>query len=128
MIQLCAAAAAGPTAIVNGVGVGHLIGRHGSFLPQSPDDLVGLRVHRGGQERALAILRSSPAQLVVLALQGGDLIIGQEVEHRAGVAVLVLDDQSQSDALMNGELDDMEKQVIIDELYPKYLKVLEDME
>ena len=29
---------------------------------------------------------------------------------------------------MNGELDDMEKQVIIDELYPKYLKALEDME
>ena len=29
---------------------------------------------------------------------------------------------------MNGELDDMEKQVIIDELYPKYLKVLENME
>ena len=92
MIRLCAAAAAGPTAIVNGVGVRHLIGRYGSFLLQSPDDLVGLRVHRGGQERALAILRSSPAQLVVLALQGGDLIIGQEVEHRAGVAVLILDD------------------------------------
>lgn len=34
----------------------------------------------------------------------------------------------ESEALMNGALDDIEKQVIMDDLYPKYLEALEDME
>lgn len=43
-------------------------------------------------------------------------------------AQLELENQEQNEALMNGELDEMEKQLIIDELYPEYLKVLEDVE
>lgn len=60
--------------------------------------------------------------------EDGDLVRCCDDAEETITTKLVLDDQSQSDALMNGELDDMEKQVIIDKLYPKYLKVLEDME
>ena len=60
--------------------------------------------------------------------EDGDLVRCCDDAEETITTKLVLDDQSQSDALMNGELDDMEKQVIIDELYPKYLKALEDME
>lgn len=29
---------------------------------------------------------------------------------------------------MNGNLDDVERQAVVEDLYPKYLEVLEDME
>lgn len=34
----------------------------------------------------------------------------------------------EGEALMNGDLDDVEKQAVVEDLYPKYLEALEDME
>lgn len=35
--------------------------------------------------------------------------------------------EKQSEALMNGELDDVEKEVVIKELYPEYLGILKNL-
>ena len=56
-----------------------------------------------------------------------------EVVHGNGIGIesiwtyLELENEEQSKAFMNGELDDMEKKVIIDDLYPEYLKILENL-
>lgn len=42
-------------------------------------------------------------------------------------ALLCLESQEQSEQLMNGELEALEKTLIIDELYPKYVEMLEDL-
>lgn len=34
----------------------------------------------------------------------------------------------EGEALMNGNLDDVERQAVVEDLYPKYLEALEDME
>lgn len=34
----------------------------------------------------------------------------------------------EGEALMNGNLDDVEKRAVVEDLYPKYLEALEDME
>ena len=38
-----------------------------------------------------------------------------------------LENEEQSEAFMNGELDDIEKKVIIKELYPEYLGILKNL-
>ena len=34
----------------------------------------------------------------------------------------------EGESLMNGNLDDVERQAVVEDLYPKYLETLEDME
>ena len=57
-----------------------------------------------------------------------------EVVHGNGNGIksiwthLELENEEQSEAFMNGELDDKEKELIIKELYPEYLEILEDIQ
>lgn len=50
-----------------------------------------------------------------------------ESESESIWTYLELENEEQSKAFMNGELDDKEKELIIKELYPEYLGILKNL-
>nr|DAU71630.1 MAG TPA: hypothetical protein [Caudoviricetes sp.] len=84
-------AAAGAIAPAAGIGVGHLIGRdrHGV---DTADQLGSLRLLIGGNKSILSRLGSLELQALVFSRQSRNLVLGQEVQDRPGVGVLIVDD------------------------------------
>lgn len=91
MYVILAAATAGAIAPTTGIGVRNLIGRNGHRI-DAANQLGGLRLLVGSNERVLSRLRSLEFQGLVLSSQRGDLVLGQEIQNRPAVGVCVVDD------------------------------------
>ena len=96
LCEIVAAAAARVAVVANAdgvavaaIGIGHDVGGHWAVTAQTADQLSGLRFLVGGDEGVLAGLRGRELERLVLRSQGADLVVGQEVQDRAGVGVLV---------------------------------------
>ena len=90
MYVVLAAAAAGAIAPTTGIGVRNLIGRNGHRI-DAANQLGGLRLLVGSNERVLSRLRSLEFQGLVLSGQRGDLVLSQEVQNGPAVCVGVVD-------------------------------------
>ena len=91
MYVILAAATAGAIAPTTGIGVRNLIGRNGHRI-DAANQLGGLRLLVGSNERVLSRLRSLELQALVFSRQSSDLVLGQEVQDRAAVGIGVVDD------------------------------------
>lgn len=59
--------------------------------------------------------------------ENGEVVHGNGKGIKSIWTYLELENEEQSEAFMNGELDDIEKKVIIKELYPEYLGILKNL-
>lgn len=59
--------------------------------------------------------------------ENGEVVRGNGKGIKSIWTYLELENEEQSEAFMNGELDDIEKKVIIKELYPEYLGILKNL-
>ena len=59
--------------------------------------------------------------------ENGEIVHGNGEGIKSILAYLELENEEQSEAFMNGELDDKEKELIIKELYPEYLGILKNL-
>jgi len=89
MYVILAAATAGAIAPTTGIGVRNLIGRNGHRI-DAANQLGGLRLLVGSNERVLSRLRSLEFQGLVLSSQRGDLVLSQEVQNGPAVGVGVV--------------------------------------
>ncbi len=59
--------------------------------------------------------------------ENGEIVHGNGEGIKSILTYLELENEEQSEAFMNGELDDKEKELIIKELYPEYLGILKNL-
>ena len=67
-------------------------GRYRAISAQSADQLCSLRLLIRGDISVLRALAGLEFQRLILGLQAGDLILGQEIQNSAGGCVLAVDD------------------------------------
>ena len=89
MYVVLAAAAAGAIAPTTGIGVRNLIGRNGHRI-DAANQLGGLRLLVGSNERILSRLRSLEFQGLVLSSQRGDLVRKSRMARLLALALSIM--------------------------------------